>query len=220
MTLPPATSPAAFIRANTRLQPLAFVPEIRLHLAGEAVPLWQATEAELGRIQLPPPFWAFAWAGGQALARFVLDNAGEFAGRRVLDFASGSGLVAIAAAKAGAGVTAADIDPFAVAAIGLNATANAVEIAVEAADQLDRPPMPGVDVVMVGDVFYERDLAQRVLALLDRYAAAGVRVLVGDPGRSYLPQARLTALASYAVPVTREVEDHDVKQTSVFALTN
>jgi predicted nicotinamide N-methyase len=217
---PSPTDPAAFIRANTALKPVALVPEIKLHLADQAVPLWQATEAELGRIQLPPPFWAFAWAGGQALARYVLDHAGQFAGKRVLDLASGSGLVAIAAAKAGARVTAADIDPFAIAAIALNAKVNSVDIAIEAADLLDAAPPPGIEVVLAGDVFYERDLAARALAFLDRCAAAGAVVLIGDPGRSYLPQARLAPLASFAVPVTRELEDGEIKETTVFALAN
>jgi predicted nicotinamide N-methyase len=210
--------PAAFVRANTRLQSVALVPEIRLHLADEAVPLWQATEAELGRIQLPPPFWAFAWAGGQALARYVLDHPDQFAGKRVLDLASGSGLVAIAAAMAGASVSAADIDPFAIAAIALNAAVNAVEVAALVADLLDGPPPPGLDIVLVGDVFYERDLAARALAFLDRCAAAGALVLIGDPGRSYLPQPRLARLASFAVPVTRELEDREIKETAVFTL--
>jgi predicted nicotinamide N-methyase len=221
VTVPPAPAdPAAFIRANTALKPVALVPEITLHLADEAVPLWQATEAELGRIQLPPPFWAFAWAGGQALARYVLDHADQFAGKRVLDLASGSGLVAIAAAKAGAMVTAADIDPFAVAAIALNAAVNDVAVAALSADLLDGAPPPGLDIVLVGDVFYEQGLAARTLAFLDRCAAAGARVLIGDPGRSYLPQARLAPLASFAVPVTRELEDGEIKQTEVFALAN
>ena len=217
---PSPTDPAAFIRANTCLKPVAFVPEIQLYLADQAVPLWQATEAELGRIGLAPPFWAFAWAGGQALARYVLDHPDQFAGKRVLDLASGSGLVAIAAAKAGAKVTAADIDPFAAAAIALNAAANGVEIASLAADLLDAPPPPGIEAVLVGDVFYEQGLAARVLAFLDRCKAGGTRVLIGDPGRSYLPQARLEPLASFAVPVTRELEDGEIKQTSVFALAN
>jgi predicted nicotinamide N-methyase len=214
----PALDPAAFIRANTALKPVALVPDIQLYLADQAVPLWQATEAELGRIGLPPPFWAFAWAGGQALARYVLDHSGQFAGKRVLDLASGSGLVAIAAAKAGAVVSAADIDPFAIQAIALNAAANGVEVAALATDLLDAPPPPGIDIVLVGDVFYERDLAARAMAFLDRCAAAGAHVLIGDPGRSYLPQARLRKLARFAVPVTRELEDGDIKQTAVFAL--
>ncbi|KAA5601245.1 methyltransferase [Blastochloris sulfoviridis] len=215
--MPPATDPAAFVRANTRLMPVALVPEVCLHLTNAVVPLWQATEAELDRIMLPPPFWAFAWAGGQALARYVLDHPGTVAGRRVLDLASGSGLVAIAAAKAGATVTAAEIDGFAAAAIALNAAVNGVEIGIETTDLLDDPATGAFDVVLVGDAFYERALAARALAFLDRQAAAGAAVLIGDPGRCYLPQARLTRLASFAVPVARDVEDRDIKQTAVYA---
>ncbi|WP_244600030.1 class I SAM-dependent methyltransferase [Blastochloris tepida] len=216
--MPPATDPTAFVRANSRLMPVALVPEIRLHLADAVVPLWQATEAELDRMMLPPPFWAFAWAGGQALARYVLDHPDSVAGRRVLDLASGSGLVAIAAAKAGATVTAAEIDGFAAAAIALNAAANGVGIAVETADLLDAPEVAAFEVVLVGDAFYERDLAARALAFLDRQAASGARVLIGDPGRCYLPQARLARLAHYEVPVTRDIEDREIKPTAVYAL--
>ena len=211
----------AFIRANTRLKPVPHVPEISLHVADEAVPIWQKTEEQLDAMGLPPPYWAFAWAGGQALARYVLDNASVLAGKRVLDLASGSGLVAVAAAKAGAApVIAADIDAFTEAAISLNAEANDVYIETIVQDLLDRAasPAPRYDVILVGDLFYERDTATRALAFLDRHAAIGTRVLVGDPGRIYLPKERLTRLAEYSVPVTRELEDLEIKRTTVWEL--
>ncbi len=211
----------SFVRANTRLQPVPHAPEISLHLADEAVPLWQRTEEELGAMGLPPPFWAFAWAGGQALARYVLDNAPLVAGLRVLDLASGSGLVAIAAAKAGAvPVVASEIDPFAEAVIPLNAAANGVYVDVTVRDMLDDRPPPVLrhDVILVGDLFYERDTAQRALAFLERCAGAGSRILIGDPGRSYLPKEKLTPLAEYRVPVTRDLEDSEIKRTAVWTL--
>ena len=197
------------------------VPEISLYVADESVPIWQKTEEELGAMGLPPPYWAFAWAGGQALARYVLDHPGIVAGLRVLDLAAGSGLVAIAAAMAGAApVIAADIDAFTEAAIYLNVEANDVYVDVILLDVLDTPA-PSVaryDVILVGDLFYERDTAARALAFLDRNKAAGSRVLIGDPGRTYLPKDRLTHLAEYSVPVTRELEDLEIKQTSVWEL--
>jgi predicted nicotinamide N-methyase len=215
------TDRKAFIRANTRLKPVPHVPEIMLHVADEAVPIWQKTEEELTEMGLPPPYWAFAWAGGQALARYVLDHRDAVAGKRVLDLASGSGLVAIAAAMAGAApVMASDIDPFTEGAITLNSEANGVYIDILTHDLLD-DPAPAVaryDVILVGDLFYERDTAARALAFLDRNAAAGSRVLIGDPGRTYLPKDRLTRLAEYSVPVTRELEDNDIKRTSVWEL--
>jgi predicted nicotinamide N-methyase len=212
----------AFIRANTRLKPVPHVPEISLHVADEAVPIWQKTEEELDALGLPPPYWAFAWAGGQALARYVLDHPEAVAGRRVLDLASGSGLVAIAAARAGAApVIAADIDAFTEAAISLNAEANDVYIEIVVQDLLDRDasPEPRYDVILVGDLFYERDTAARALGFLDRHMAAGARVLIGDPGRTYLPKERLAQLAEYSVPVTRELEDMEIKRTTVWELT-
>ena len=214
----PSLDPAAFVRANTRARPVPHAPEITLHVADEAVPLWTKTEEELEAIGLPPPFWAFAWAGGQGLARHLLDHPDLVAGRRVLDMGAGSGLVAVAAMRAGAAhVRACDIDPFALAAIGLNAAANGV--AVEACgDDLIGSPHPAVDLVTVGDLFYERDLAERLLLWLDGFLARGVSVLVGDPGRSYLPRHRLEPLADYAVPVTRELEDAEVKRVTVFRL--
>jgi predicted nicotinamide N-methyase len=212
----------AFIRANTRLKPVAHVPEISLYVAEESVPIWQKTEEELDAMGLPPPYWAFAWAGGQALARHVLDNRDTVAGARVLDLAAGSGLVGIAAALAGAApVTAVDIDAFTEAAIQLNAEANSVYVDVLVQDLLDHPAPsePRYDVILVGDLFYERDTAARALAFLDRHAAIGTRVLIGDPGRTYLPKQRLARLAEYSVPVTRELEDLEIKRTTVWELS-
>ena len=207
-----------FIAANTALLPVPLVPEIRLHLAHEAVPMWRKTEEELGEIGLPPPFWAFAWAGGQALARYVLDNPETVRGRHVLDLASGSGLVAIAARRAGAAtVLAADIDGYALAAIGLNAKANAVAVSTTGDDLLAMPP-PAFETVLVGDLFYERDLAARVLAWLEAARAQGSLVLIGDPGRSYLPKHRLASIAEYSVPETRELEDAETKRSAVWRL--
>lgn len=208
----------AFIQANTRLWAPPHVPEILLHLADEATDLWEKTEEELHEVGLPPPFWAFAWAGGQALARYLLDHPDIVAGKRVLDFASGSGLVAIAAAKAGAAtVTASEIDAFAIDAIGLNAAVNEVAIEARLSDVLAAPPPP-VDLVLAGDVFYEKKLADSVLAWLDQAQGAGADVLIGDPGRSYLPRARLKALADYRVEVTRALEDAEIKHTTVWRL--
>lgn len=204
-----------FIRAHTRLLSAPHAPEVALHLADEATELWGKTEEELGEIGLSPPFWAFAWAGGQALARYILDRPATVARRRVLDFASGSGLVAIAAAKAGAAhVEACDIDAFAVAAIALNAAANGVTVKARLIDLVGTDA--GWDVVLAGDICYQRDTAERVRGWLADLERRGAVVLVGDPGRSYLPAARLEALATYAVPVTRALEDAEVKQTSVW----
>ncbi|MCU4178577.1 class I SAM-dependent methyltransferase [Bosea sp. BH3] len=213
----PALDRDAFIRAHTRLLPVPHAPEISLHVAEEATELWQKTEEELAVIGLPPPFWAFAWAGGQALARHLLDSPGTVAGRRVLDFASGSGLVAITAAKAGAAqVQACDIDAFAVAAIGINAAANGVTVAARCDDLIGHDE--GWDVICAGDVCYERDMAERVIAWLTALSARGATVLIGDPGRSYLPKAGLEAIATYEVPVTRALEDAEIKRSSVWRL--
>nr|WMD00024.1 methyltransferase [Aminobacter aminovorans] len=191
------------------------VPEVALHLADEAHDLWHRTEEELSEIGLPPPFWAFAWAGGQGLARYVLDHPETVAGKRVLDFASGSGLVAIAAMKAGAAnLTGADIDPFCETAIRLNAEANAVEVGFLGADQVGRDD--GWDVVLAGDVFYEKPFADRLVPWFEALQSRGADVLVGDPGRSYLPKDRLQKLATYEVPVTRALEDAEVKRTTVW----
>lgn len=209
----------AFIRSHTRLLPVPHAPEISLHVAEEATELWQKTEDELAVIGLPPPFWAFAWAGGQALARYLLDHPGTIAGRRVLDFASGSGLVAIAAAKAGAArVEACDIDAFAAAAIGINAAANDVTVAARCDDLIGRDE--GWDVICAGDVCYERDMAERVIGWLSELAARGATVLIGDPGRSYLPKTGLALVATYEVPVTRSLEDAEIKRSSVWRLAS
>jgi predicted nicotinamide N-methyase len=206
---------AAFVRAHTRLLPVPHAPELVLHVADEATALWEKTEEELGAIGLPPPFWAFAWAGGQALARYVLDHPQLVAARRVVDFAAGSGLVAIAAARAGAArVEAADIDPFARAAMPLNAAANGVAIVPRGDDLIGADE--GWDVVLAGDICYERDLAERVIAWLETLAARGATVLIGDPGRAYLPKQRLTEVAAYQVPVTRALEDAEIKRSCVW----
>lgn len=207
---------AAFIRANTSVMSPPLVPEISLHLAHEAVPLWQKTEEELGGMGLPPPFWAFAWAGGQALARHVLDRPELVRGKRVIDLASGSGLVAIAALRAGAaGVLAADIDPFSLEAIRLNAALNGVAPEVTGEDLLGAPA-PDCDVILVGDLFYEKDLAERVFSWLLSAGERNIAALIGDPGRSYLPRADLTKLGEYRVAVTRDLEDAEIKLTSVW----
>ncbi len=208
---------AAFVRDNTRLLPVPHAPEIRLHVAEEATDLWQKTEDELGEMGLPPPFWAFAWAGGQALARYVLDHPDAVAGRRVLDFASGSGLVAIAAARAGAlRVEAADVDAFAAAAIALNGAANDVTLVPRLEDLVGCDE--GWDTVLAGDICYERDLAERVVAWLGGLSRRGATVLIGDPGRAYLPKSRLERLAEYEVPVTRSLEDAEIKRSAVWRL--
>jgi predicted nicotinamide N-methyase len=211
--------PRGFILQNTRLQRPPHAPEIALHLADEVTPLWGLTEEALGELGLPPPFWAFAWAGGQALARYVLDHPETVAGRRVLDFATGSGLVAIAAVKAGAAsALAADVDAFCGAAVALNAAANGVVVDFTGSNLLDEPPPDGIDVILAGDICYERPLAERVEAWLRAAAAKGASILIGDPGRTYLPRDRLRELAQYRVATTRELEDQEVKRTAVYAL--
>ena len=214
-----AMTPAAisqFILAHTRPTATGFVPEIRLHLAAEPPGLWEMTERAAGRAGLPPPFWAFAWAGGQALARYVLDHREVVEGRRVIDVGTGSGLVAIAAGLAGAAAsTASDIDPFAVAAVTLNAAANGVALTALAPDALDGDGAPA-EVVLAADVCYEKVLAGRVLRFLRRARARGAAVLMGDLGRSYLPRSAFTELAVYDVPVPRALEDTDIKRTAVW----
>jgi predicted nicotinamide N-methyase len=206
----------AFILENTRLQRPPHTPELVLHLADEITPIWRMTEEALAEIGLPPPFWAFAWAGGQALARYLLDHPQEVAGKRVVDFASGSGIVAIAAMQAGAAfVLAADIDPFCGAALDLNAQANGVAVAFTDKDLLDAPA-PETEVILAGDICYEKPLADKVMAWLRAAQARGVRVLIGDPGRSYFPREGLQKLAEYQVPTTRELEDMEVKRTAVW----
>jgi predicted nicotinamide N-methyase len=204
-----------FILANTAAESPPLIPEIKLHLATEIVPIWQATEEELADMGLPPPYWAFAWAGGQALARHILDTPEIVAGKTVLDFASGSGLVAIAAMKAGAAhAIAADIDPYAEAAAILNAELNGV--AVEAVSEDLIGAAGPWDVVLAGDICYEQPLAERVTDWLRGLSEAGLTVLMGDPGRTYLPKDGLEWVVRYAVKTTRELEDTDVRNAAVW----
>ena len=208
--------PGLFIRRNAAITAPPLVPEIRLHLATQITPIWQASEETLARADVPPPFWAFAWVGGQALARYLLDHPDTVAGRAVLDFGSGSGLVAIAAAKADArSVLAAEIDHFAAAAIDINAVLNEVAVAVTTADVIGAVD-PGWQIVTAGDVCYERDMADRVILWLRTLAADGCLVLLGDPGRSYLPTAGLRERARYLVPANRELEGSDSRETVVW----
>lgn len=210
-----------FILANTSVLSPPHVPEIRLHLADEAHELWQKTEAELEAIGLPPPFWAFAWAGGQGLARHVLDRPEAVRGARVLDLASGCGLVAIAALRAGAAhVTANDVDPFCAAAIALNSELNGVAPAFDGRDLVGAPQLAADhDVILAGDVFYDRELSGRLLPFLAALRAGGKAVLIGDPGRAYLPRHGLRLLSEHRVPVSRALEDSEVKRTLVWELT-
>jgi len=211
------TVPSHFVFSNTVLTTPTLVPEIRLHLATEILPLWNKTEVEIEEKGLPPPYWAFAWAGGQALARYVLDNPGDVRGKRVLDFGAGSGIVAIAAAKAGASsVLAVDIDAFAAAAITLNARANDVEIDVRQKDVLQHGCL--WETILVGDMCYERPLAERLLAWLSAASRDGALVLLGDPGRNYFPKSGVEKLAHYQVATSRELEDRDVRATAVYRL--
>jgi predicted nicotinamide N-methyase len=206
-----------FIRANTEITAPSILPELKLHLATEITPIWQASETTLAAANVPPPFWAFAWAGGQALARHVLDRPSCVRGRRVLDFGAGSGLLAMAAAKCGADrVRAAEIDPIACAAIGLNAALNGVEIEIMEDDVIDREI--GLDLVLVGDMCYERPLAERLVRWLRSAAARGVTVLLGDPGRSYRPTEGLVEVARYLVPTSLELEDRAEREGIVWRL--
>jgi predicted nicotinamide N-methyase len=206
-----------FISENTALIAPPLVPDIRLHLATEVVPLWRKTEEELEAEGITPPYWAFAWAGGQALARYLLDNRHEVTGCSVLDFGSGSGLVAIAAAKAGAvKVLASDVDAFALAAIQLNAAANDVVLSTTSDDLIGSANASNV--ILLGDMCYERPLAERLLAWLSERARGGTRVLLGDPGRSYFPKSGVRKLATYRVQTTRELEDSEIRETSVYTL--
>jgi predicted nicotinamide N-methyase len=207
----------AFIRENTRVLAPSHVPELKLYLADDAVALWEMTEEQLGELGLPPPFWAFAWAGGQALARYVLDSPETVRGLSILDVASGSGLVAIAAMKAGASsAIAVDIDAFAAHAAQLNADLNSVRVETSDADPVGKPT--DADVILVGDLFYDRDLAPRVLEWLIGLQRDGKRVLIGDPGRTYLPRDKLEQIAAYDIPVTRALEDAEVKRAAVWKL--
>jgi predicted nicotinamide N-methyase len=213
-----ATDWRAFIRDNTKLLAPPLVPEIQLHLAEESLPIWRKTEEELGEINVAPPYWAFAWAGGQALARALLDAPALSNGKRVLDLGTGSGLTAIATMMAGAAsVLAADIDAVALVATALNADANGVQVSTTPDDLLAAAPHV-YDLILVGDLFYERQLADRVIAFIDAAVADGAVVLIGDPQRNYFPKGRFAQMADYSVPVTRELEDALIKRTAVWRL--
>jgi predicted nicotinamide N-methyase len=214
--------PAEFILAQTQIATPSLVPELRLHMATAVTPLWQATEATLHKNNLPPPYWAFAWPGGQALARYLLDRPEVARGRRVLDFAAGCGIAAIAAAKTGAAVVAAaEIDRLAAAALALNARLNGVNVTVVAEDVAARDPaeaMPAFDLFLAGDVFYERPMAVHIEPWLRGLVRHGATVLVADPGRAYLPKTGLRELARYTVPTVRDLEDRETRETIVYAL--
>ncbi len=208
--------PELFVRSACRLGPVPGVAGIRLHLADDVLGLWQRTEDEFGADQ-PPPFWAFAWPGGQALARYVLDHPDLVTGRSVLDLGSGSGLVAIAAAKAGAAsVLASEIDALAAAAIRLNAQANGTAVPAVVGDVLDGDGA-GAEVVLAGDVWYSRPLAERAAGFLERAAARGAAVLIGDIGRAFLPRDKFRVLDARDIPVMAGLEDSGVKRTMVWA---
>jgi predicted nicotinamide N-methyase len=210
-------SPAEFVLAHTRARHAPFVPEVRLHLSDDSLELWEATQLAVDRGDVPPPFWAFAWAGGQALARHLIDHDVARA-RDIVDIATGSGLVAVAAAYAGARtVTAYDLDPFAVAATRLNARLNGVAVDTREADVRDVRVEPGT-LVTVGDVFYDEHIAAVMLPALTALATAGAEVLVGDPQRAYLPTGQLDPVATYDVDVETDIEDSPVKTTVVARL--
>lgn len=217
----PLSHRRSFVQRHTRLRDVDGVPGVRLHLADAVDPVWHATEEALGVDGAPIPFWAFAWAGGLGLSRWLTEHPEEVAHRSVLDFATGSGLVAIVASRLGATVSAVDVDPFAEAAVDLNARANHVRVSYATRDILDDPP-PAVDVIVAADTWYESPLADRVLPWLRTAAAAGIRVLVGDPGRKYLPvpeASGLARLATYAVRTTTTLEDREVVEAHVFEVS-
>ena len=210
--------PAEFVRANTTIANPSLLPEIRLHLATEVTPLWEATEATLARDNLPPPYWAFAWPGGQAVARLALDRPELVRGKRVLDFAAGTGVVGIACALAGAAsVQSCDIDAFSLAAIALNAELNGVAVKALSADLVGRD-LPGIDVVLAGDVCYERPMAEAVTAWLRTVAANGTLVLLGDPGRAYVPTTGIERVGHYTVPTSLDLEDRETRETTIWKL--
>jgi len=218
---PPEPSLLKIILTSAELSSVPLVPEIQIYQASEPISLWEDTERAKGVTGLDPPFWAFAWAGGRALARYLLDHPAVVRGRRVIDIASGSGLVAIAAAKAGAAdVTAYDIDPLAAAAVTVNARANKVAVASVCADLLgdDGPRATAGDLVLVADAFYERDLADKVMSFLERAHQCGAAALAGDFGRTYLPRDRLVSLATYDVPGLLVLEGTDIKRTTIWTL--
>ncbi len=214
-----AHDPAAFIRANTLVQSHVLVPEIRLHLADKITPIWTASEQALEEIGIEPPYWAFVWPGGAATARFILDRPELVSGRPVLDLAAGSGIAAIAAAMAeAASVTAAEIDASARAAIALNAALNDVALGISEGDPLAGAP-PGDTLILAGDVCYQRDMAERVLAWLHRARAACSEVWLADPGRAYLPKTGLAEMARIGVPTSLELEDRNFRETVLYRLT-
>lgn len=206
---------ADFVVANTTVGHAALVPEIALHLATEITPIWQATEAWLDERNVEPPFWAFAWPGGQATARLLLDEPQRVAGRRVLDFAAGCGIAAIAAARAGAAVEAAEIDPMACAALRLNAALNGVELTVIEGDVVGSDCR--WDVILAGDVCYEAPMTAHILPWLRRMAGE-CEVWVADPGRAYLPGQGLEAIARHAVATSRELEDRELREVTIYRL--
>jgi predicted nicotinamide N-methyase len=210
---------ADFIRAQTAPIAAPIVPEISLYLANEVTPLWHLTEERLkGNDPLPPPYWAFAWPGGQGLARYVLDHPEIVRGKRVMDFAAGCGIAAIAAAKAGAKIAMADdIDLLAQTAIGLNAERNGVDVEIHRVTDMEKP-FTGADLILAGDVFYQEAMSAVLLRWFYLCLAKGVRVLIADPGRAYVPKEGLKELGRYDVPVSRDLEDRDVRTVSVSEL--
>lgn len=214
------SDPNLFIRTQTKIARPSLVPELKLHLATEIAPIWRATQTELDNAGVPPPYWAFCWPGGQALTRFLIDQPHWVKGKRVLDFAAGSGISGIAAAKLKAAhVTVAEIDEVAVAAIALNAKLNKVAVDIVTEDLVGRRDL-GFDIVLAGDVCYERPMAERVFAWFAELADAGVVVLMGDPGRAYLPRKGLVEMARYQVPTSTELEDKDMRLTLVWRITS
>lgn len=212
------SDPDTFIRTQTKIARPSLVPELKLHLATEIAPIWRATQTELDNAGVPPPYWAFCWPGGQALTRFLIDQPHWVKGKRVLDFAAGSGLSGIGAAKMKAAqVTAAEIDDFAATAIKLNAKLNKVNVEIVTEDLVGRLDL-GFDVVLAGDVCYERPMAERVFAWFEQLADAGVVVLMGDPGRAYLPRRGLVEMARYQVPTSTELEDKDMRLTLIWRI--
>jgi predicted nicotinamide N-methyase len=210
--------PEAFIRNNTALEAPAMVPEFKLWLATEYVPIWQATETWLEERNVDPPYWAFCWPGGQAIARFLLDNPELVRGKRVIDFAAGSGVSSMAAARAGAlSVIANDIDLLSLVATRLNAEANALALDTSAEDWLaGADAMPETDVVIAGDVCYEKEMSVRALAWLRGHANAGRLVLLGDPGRNYFSAQGLEELARYEIPTSLQLENRGMRETVVW----
>ncbi len=206
----------AFILAMTRLQSPPYVPELQLYLADEIESIWDAVQTRVNSAEAPLPFWAFAWAGGLALARHLLDHPELAEGKRVLDIATGSGLCAIAAGRAGAGwIMAADIDPLSLVAVGLNAGANSVNVTVFEDDLLTAPP-PDVDLILAGDIGYERHLAESMLVWLEAAHQRGIDVLIGDPERAYFPRATMRLLTIQNVATSRELESAETKRVGIY----